>query len=90
MPTRSSANAGAVTFNSPATTDWQAVGGDLSGKWSNPANWSTGVVPGIDDSVVISDNAAATSPWTVTETNEFRRARSRSRCISARWRRSAA
>ena len=70
MPTRSSANAGAVTFNSPATTDWQAVGGDLSGKWSNPANWSTGVVPGIDDSVVISDNAAATSPWTVTETNE--------------------
>ncbi len=39
-----------------ALTSWTGLGGDLL--WSNPANWSANVVPGVDDDVRIDAGAA--------------------------------
>jgi len=70
MPARLNTSAGTVAFAAVADPDWQAVGGNLSGDWSNMAHWSGDAVPGINDDVVISDDGTATAAWTVTETNE--------------------
>jgi hypothetical protein len=44
--------------------------GPENGSWSDPANWSTGAVPRIGDSVLIDDSPAASSSVTVdVETN---------------------
>lgn len=43
------------TITRPATYEW--VGGTDGNNWSNPANWSSGVVPGADSEVTVSLNA---------------------------------
>ena len=43
------------TITRPVTYEW--VGGTDGNNWSNPANWSSGVVPGADSEVTVSLNA---------------------------------
>jgi hypothetical protein len=56
-----------VTSNSFAAVKiWTGAGTD--GQWSNPANWSAGIIPGVGDDVLM-DNSTIGGDYTVTLPN---------------------
>jgi hypothetical protein len=45
---------------------WQAVGGTISGNWTDATHWTTASVPGAGTTAVIGASITATAPWVVS------------------------